>query len=410
MTGLERKGTGTVLSGGRVSTLGALAGVIAVAIPVGCGLSLTIATLAVRLDQAGFSARAIGLNTAVEGIAVLVGAPFVPRLARRLGTARLLAAALIAAAAIAVSFALIGHYAAWLVLRFAVGLSATIVFVLGEFWITSVAPARRTGIAIAIYVTSLAIGSALGPLVLALAGPAGALPFVLAGILFVAASIPIVLHGGAAPPIEAAGGDTLLAVLRRAPVATLAGALHGAIEAAAFSLLPVYALHAGVTVAVSASLVSVFILGTTMLQLPIGWIADRVDRRALLLILAMTGAGGAALLATLTLRDALTFRLALLAWGGIVGAFYPVGLNHLGADFGGSGTGRGGRAGANAAFVMTYALGVMVGPPLIGVGLDLAPPAGLFWTVAVLIVGYGGFVGIQILQRRAPPRRHAVLD
>ena len=380
------------------------------AVPVGCGLSLTIATLAVRLDQAGFSARAIGLNTAAEGIAVLVGAPFVPRLARRLGTARLLAAALIAAAAFAVGFALTGHYVAWLVLRFAVGLSATIVFVLGEFWITSVAPARRTGVGIAIYVTSLAVGSALGPLILALAGPSGAQPFLVTGILFVAASIPIVLHGGAAPPIEAAADDTLLAVLRRAPVATLAGALHGAIEASAFSLLPVYALRAGAPVAVGASLVSVFILGTTVLQLPIGWIADRMDRRALLLILAMAGAGGAALLATLTLRDALTFRLALLGWGGIVGAFYPVGLNQLGAELGRSGTGCGGRAGANAAFVMTYALGMMVGPPLVGAGLDLAPPAGLFWTVAALIVSYGGFVGIRILRRRAPPRRQAVLD
>ena len=390
--------------------LSALAGVIVVAVLVGCGLSLTIATLAVRLDQAGFNARAIGLNTAAEGIAVLVGAPFVPRLASKLGVARVLASALVAAAAIVVGFALTGHYATWLALRFVMGLSATAVFVLGEFWITSVAPAGRTGLAIAIYVTSLAIGSALGPLILALAGPSGALPFVVASILFVGASIPVALHGGGAPLVEAAGGETLLAVLRRAPAATLAGALHGAIEAAAFSLLPVYALHAGAPVAVGASLVSVFILGTTMLQLPIGWIADRTDRRRLLLILAITGAGGAALLALLTLRDALTFRLALLAWGGIVGAFYPVGLNQLGVEFGGSATGRGGLAGANAAFVMTYALGMMVGPPVIGAGLDLAPPAGLFWAMAALIVLYGCFVGIQILQRRAPPRRQAVLD
>ena len=109
----------------------------------------------------------------------------------------------------------------------------------------------------------------------------------------------------------------------------------------------------------------------------------------------------------LTLRDALTFKLVLLVWGGIVGAFYPVGLNHLGAELGRSGRGL---AGANAAFVMTYALGMMVGPPVIGAGLDLAPPSGLFWTVAALIGLYGGAVGVTILQLRRPSSRAPVLD
>ncbi len=377
---------------------------------VGCGLSLAIATLAVRLDQAGFSARAIGLNTAAEGFAVLVGAPFVPRAACRLGVARLLAFGLIAGAAILVGFTLTGEYAAWLVLRFGVGLSATVMFVLSEFWITSAAPSGRTGLAIAIYVTGLAVGSACGPLILAMAGTAGALPFAIAGALFAAASVPVALNGDAAPPVAASGGGAVVAVLRQAPATTLAGLLHGAIEAAAVSLLPVYALRAGVPVAEGASLVSVFILGTTVLQLPIGWIADRVDRRGLLLTLAVAGALGAALLGVLTLRDAFAFKLVLLAWGGIMGAFYPVGLNQLGADLGRSGSARGGSAGANAAFVMTYALGMMIGPPLIGAGLDLVPPSGMFWTMATLIGLYGCLVGAQIVRRRPPSPRPAVLD
>ena len=251
----------------------ALVGVITMAAVAGCGLSLAIAALAVRLDQAGFNARAIGLNTATEGIAVLVAAPFVPRVARHLGVTRLLAAALIVGAAFFLGFALTGSYAAWLALRFGVGLSATVMFVLSEFWITSAAPAGRAGLAIALYVISLAIGSALGPLILAAVGTASALPFAIAGALLLAASLPLALPGTPAPPLGGAGASAVFAVLRRAPAATLAALLHGAVEAAAFSLLPVYALRAGAPVAVGASLVSAFILGSAMLQLPIGWIA-----------------------------------------------------------------------------------------------------------------------------------------
>ncbi len=384
-----------------------LAGVITVAAFAGCGLSLAIATLAVRLDGAGFNARAIGLNTAAEGIAVLVAAPFVPRVAGRMGVARLLATALVVGAAFLAGFALTGSYAAWLALRFGVGLSATVMFVVSEFWITSAAPPGRAGLAIAVYVISLAVGSALGPPILAAVGTAGALPFSLAGALFLAASVPLALHGAAAPTVEGAGGGAVFGVFRQAPVATLAGLLHGAIEASAFSLLPVYALRAGASLTVGASLVSAFIVGSAALQLPIGWIADRVDRRRLLLALAVAGAAGAGLLAMLTLRDALAFRLVLLGWGGIVGAFYPVGLNHLGTELGRSGRGL---AGANAAFVMTYALGMMVGPPLIGAGLDLDAPAGLFWSAAALIALYGVVVGTHVRHTRHAALRPAVLD
>ena len=54
-----------------------IAAAIFVATIVGCGLSLTIALLAVRLDQAGYSARAIGLNTAAGGVATLIASPWI---------------------------------------------------------------------------------------------------------------------------------------------------------------------------------------------------------------------------------------------------------------------------------------------------------------------------------------------
>ena len=367
-----------------------MAGAIIVATIVGCGLSLTVALLAVKLEQAGYSARAIGLNTAAGGVATLAAAPFIPWAARRLGVARLLMASLLLGGIALVGFTLTADYTAWLALRFAVGLSVTVMFVLSEFWITTWAPAGRNGLAIAVYVTSLAIGFAVGPLILARVGSAGDLPFFLGAVLFVGAAIPLMLNARDAPRLDTRSRKSMLSFLRESPAATLAGLLHGSIEVAGLSLLPVYAIRSGLSVNQGALFASLFILGNSALQLPLGALADRVDRRKLLLGIAAAGLAGAAFLGLFGTRSLVVFEGVLLLWGGIVGALYPVGLGQLGADYSGADL-----ASANSAFVMTYALGMLVGPPLIGAGLDAAPPAGFFWAIAALIALYLVIAGVR---------------
>ena len=366
---------------------------------------MSAALLAVRLDQAGFSARAIGLSTAVEGIAALAAAPCVPWVACRLGVVRSLMGALVAAGACLIGFTLTDDYAIWMLLRLGLGASATALFVLGEFWITSRAPRGRTGLAIAAYLTSLTIGSASGPLVLAFAGSSGPLAFQVAAALFLAGLLPLAAGAGEAPVLVGSSGGSMLRVFRRAPAAMVAGLVHGAIEAAALSLLPIYAVHSGAGVAKGASLVSLFVLGTSAPQIPIGWLADRVDRGRLLVVVAVGGAAGATLLASIGLGRSTIFPLLLVAWSSTVGAFYPVGLNLLGDDADQPDGARVFAARVNAAYVMTYALGMIVGPPLVGAGFDLHPPSGLFWTMAVLIGAYAAVFGVRRLARPVRRRR-----
>ncbi|WP_163071508.1 MFS transporter, partial [Acinetobacter baumannii] len=81
-----------------------------------------------------------------------------------------------------------------------------------------------------------------------------------------------------------------------------------------------------------ATLISLVSLGNLLFQIPIGLVADRVDRRFVLLFCGLAGAAGMALMAILPMpREAL--MLLLFAWGGIVSALYTVGLTHLGSRF-----------------------------------------------------------------------------
>ena len=371
-----------------------IVGAIVVATIVGCALSLTIALIAVRLDAAGYSAHAIGLNTAAGGVATLVTAPLIPAAARRLGVARLLLASLLGGAVTLALFIVTENYFAWLALRFVEGVAVTVMFVLSEFWITTASPEGRRGLAIGVYVTTLAGGFAVGPLILAATGTAGDLPFLIAAALFAGSTIPLVLNARGAPRLDERSGRSLLFFVLAAPAATLAALLHGAIEVAGMSLLPVYALKAGATLAQGALFASLFIVGNSALQLPIGLLADRVDRRWLLTGLALVGLGGAALLAGLGLRSVALFEVLLPLWGGIVGALYPVGLGELSARFSGADL-----ASANSTYVMTYAAGMLVGPPVIGAGLDMVPPAGFFLAVMGLIALYLAVAVPPLLRR-----------
>ncbi len=377
-----------------------LVGAVAVVTIVGCSISLLNALLAVRLHAAGFSGRAIGLNSAAGGLATLLCAPSIPRVARRIGVARLLLAALLGGGATIILFTTTHAYAAWLILRFVEGACVTVMFVLSEFWITSWSPAGRGGVVIGCYVTSLAAGFALGPLILAVTGTADDRAFYIAGLLFAVSALPLAANARHAPPIEDERRAGILRFIRDAPVPTMAALLHGAIEVAALTFLPVYALSAGANLGRAALFVSLFIIGGSAFQLPIGALADRCDRTLLLAGAAAGGLCGAVGLALLGLSHAAGFACLLLLWGGMVGALYPIGLGELGRRYAGADL-----ACANAAFIMCYALGMLAGPPLVGAGLDLYPPSGLFWAMAVMICPFLATVGLH-LRRRHTPRDH----
>ncbi|MGO9005087.1 MAG: MFS transporter [Beijerinckiaceae bacterium] len=362
----------------------AIGAAIACVTIVGVGLSLTITVIALRLEEAGFSARAIGLHSAVAGLATIAAAPFVPILARVFGLRPVLLASLALCAASLAAFAFTDDYWTWLAIRIIFSAALTVLFVLSEYWINAAAPQAKRGLVLGIYAASLAAGFATGPLLLTLTGVAGGVPFGVAVVLFGLAAVPVSLVGGRAPKLEGPTAIPVLRILKAAPVATLAALVYGGVETAALGLLPVYALRSGLDAKTGAALVSLFALGNVGFQIPIGFLSDRADRRLLLLIIAATGACGSVLLPFLEAAHFAAFCTLVFVWGGVLGGLYAVGLAYLGARYHGAEL-----ASANAAFIMLYAIGMLTAPPVLGFGLDLAP-AGLFFGVAALLTLYCG--------------------
>ena len=146
---------------------------------------------------------------------------------------------------------------------------------------------------------------------------------------------------------------------------------------ALFALLPVYGLHHGLDQTTAVLMLSIFIGGNMLLQVPIGWMADRGGRRGALLGCALFALAGALLLPLAVARMELLYPL-MFFWGGALFAIYTLGLGLLGADFP-----RAQLAAANVVFVMFYEIGSAGGPTLAGAAIDLIGPEGLPAVVAV---------------------------
>jgi MFS family permease len=364
-----------------LAIIAAIASISVVGIAIGLGMPL----LSVILERQGYSASLIGLNTAVAGLASIAGAPMATPLAVRFGTVWTMVAMIVIGA-----FAFTGFYFAtafwmWFPLRILLHIALTVLFILSEFWISSSAPPHKRGFVLGIYATVLSLGFAAGPYLFSKIGSTGFAPFGTVFVLVMFALIPVIAAWRESPKIEVndEGGGHFLRYIWLVPTATAAVLVFGAVETGGFALFPVYGARSGYSEADAALLLTMIGLGNVLMQIPIGMLSDRVrDRRHLLLGCATVGFAGMVILPHVAM-DWHVMAGVLFVWGGVVAALYTIGLAHLGSRLSGHEL-----ANANAAFVLCYGLGMVIGPQLIGVGMDLFGNDGFPGSLALLFLFY----------------------
>ncbi len=356
--------------------------------------------LAIRQEMWGLSGTFIGISTAMPSLAIILCAPQLPRLAQKVGTLPLLFFSALLSMACFLAYLWIEDPYAWLPLRFVHGAAHTGLMTVAEFWINAITPDNRRGRMMGILGAVLSAGFATGPIVLQFTGFEGSAPFVAGAALMLIAAIPIGIGLLAKLPSLALPAEDrperILTLIRLAPAAILAALLFGAYETAMFNLLPVYGVRMGLTATEGAAMLTAMGIGNLLLLIPVGILADRINRHVVLLICAATAAlSGLAL--PFTIHDPF-FYLPLLAGGmGIVSGLYTVGLALLGARFTGVAL-----VNANAAFIMLYAIGTLVAPPVAGATMDLAGPNGLPFLLALVMGAYVLLI-LARMRRQNPP-------
>lgn len=351
-----------------VSETGTLISRIAVILTVamfGLTYSLSAPLIALEMVARGASQSLVGANAAMHAIGVLVVALVLPGVVSKVGPRRLILLSLVVSAAVLGTIALVDNIWLWFPLRLLLGMAAEALFVLSETWINALSAENTRARFMAIYTAALSLGLALGPLLLSLIGSRGTLPFMVGAVIALAAASFVLLPMVRAPVFEKPSSGNPLRFLRLAPVAIGAIVLNAAVETAGLSFLALYAVGLGWNADDAAQLMFVMMGGAILLQLPIGWLGDMVDRRKLVLGCALVAAAGAALWPWALAMPFFTYAM-LFVWGGVFVGIYTLTLTIVGSRFSG-----GDLVGIYALMGLAWGAGALVGPLAAGVSLQI---------------------------------------
>lgn len=357
------------------------AAVVVTAAIFGLTYSLSAPLIALDLAERGVGDLMIGANAAMHAIGVLVMAAVLPRLATRYGIRPLILAALVVAAIVMALFPMMPTIWLWFPLRLLLGAASELLFVLSETWINHLSDERSRARAMAIYTAALSSGFALGPAILSIVGSDGAVPYLVGAACAVLAMLAVAPPQVRAPRFEEPAGIRASAYLRIAPIALTTTLLNAGVETAGLSFLALYAMGYGWTEAEATRLVSAMMIGAIILQLPIGWLGDKMDRRRLMLWLGVASVAGA-LVWPLVLDQPLLAYPLLFVWGGVFVGIYTMMLTLIGSRFQGADL-----VGVYAVMSLAWGAGALLGPSLAGLGMDFSPH-GLPIVVALACLAY----------------------
>jgi MFS family permease len=363
-----------------------LAAVFSVSFGVGLVFGFQPPLMALVLQRGGASSFEIGAVTSISTLAVMLCGPLYPGAITRLGLRFAIILGIAVDTAMLLLMPLFPGVHGWLALRFVTGCALGLEWIASEIWLNTLSTDQSRGTVMGTYSTVFAAGVMAGPLLLQLTGTAGWRPFQIGALSLALTALPLLLvrQNSAAHP-EPQESLRWLRLARAAPIVMLAALIAGLVESAYVSLLPVFGLLRGLDEHASLLLVTVFLAGNVMLQLPIGALADRLGRHRVLAGCASVCVVGPILLSAVMGMPWLLWPLLLL-WGGTMYGFYTQGIALLGESYPHAQL-----ADANAVFVVVYCAGGIVGPSLGGLAMDGWTPNGLlvFLSAAPLLLGTG---------------------
>ena len=365
--------------------------VSAAVISVGLALGISLPLVSLRLESWGYGNFAIGVMAASPAVGEALGATFTGRLAGYLGSRRLMQVSLLLAAMSVGLLALLQSYPVWLVLRMLLGAALSIVFILGESWINQLLDDAWRGRLVALYGTGFALSQLSGPLLLSALGTDGNQGFWLGALTLLGGAL-VLLGCQGAPQVDrhSASGRGLVKFCRRLPAIAWAVMLFAAFESMVLSLLPIYGLQQGFDQRHALLMVSAVVVGDAALQLPLGWLADRISRR---LVFASCGVVLllVSLLMPLLLHEQALWPL-LVVFGASAGGLFTLAVIMLGDNFRDDALVR-----ANAHVAQLWGLGCLFGPLLIG-----AASQWLTGHALPLFMALGAAVFVLLVWQRPP--------
>jgi MFS family permease len=240
------------------------------------------------------------------------------------------------------------------------------------------------------------IGIIASQVLLNLPDPTGFALFILPSVLVSLAFMPLLLAPTPAPAFDSSRRVSFGRLFRISPLGCVGMLLTGGIFSAMFGMAAVWGAQEGLTVGQISVFVGAMYVGGLVLQYPVGWASDRMDRRMLIMGLSAVAALAMAVAAFLPLPFAGLVIVAMLL-GGITNPVYALLIAYTN-DF----LPREQMAGASAGLIFLNGFGAVFGPTATGWMMERVGPSGFFLFIGILYVALVGYAVYRMTRRAAP--------
>lgn len=363
------------------------------------GYFMLMPLLLLRLKGDGVSTALAGVFVATGWLGIFVMTPFASAITQRLGRRR----ALWLAAGVPV-FAITGFLATdslawWFACILVEGMAAGLRWVLAEAVVAEFSPPLQRGRNVGLFETMVGATFVLGPLLLVWVGATSD------AALWVALGLTVFGLGWSLliprmPPAADAhsarvGLQGVWHAWRAHPLIMTVGFVGGFFESGLTSILPLYGLALGLGATVAALLVSASGLGSALMMMPAGVLADRMAahpqqrfghahaaRLHLMQLCALITLLASLLIPLVAGTPWLAAPIAFL-WGGVGGSLYTLAMIDIGSRENGITL-----VNSTAVLVLSYTLGGVLAPALGAAALQWAPVLG-FPALLLMVAGPG---------------------
>ena len=358
---------------------------------LGNGLHGTLIGVRGEIEQ--FTTFEMSIVMSAYFVGFLGASRLVPDLIRRVGHVRVFAALGSFISAVLIIFPLFAHPIVWTLGRLIIGFCFCGVYIVAESWLNNGASNDNRGKALSLYMIVQMAGIVAGQGLLLLADPGGYVLFMVISILVSISFAPILLSISPTPAFQRTNPMTLRQLYVSSPLGCVGMFLLGGVFSSQFGMAAVFGAVADLRLGQISAFVAAFYVGAMVLQYPIGWFSDRMDRRVLISIVSAMGA----LAALVGIFGWFSFPVLLGAAfliGGMSNPLYSLLIAHTN-DF----LDYEDMVAASSGLLFINGLGAISGPLIVGWVMDRFGPSGFFLVIGTLMGGLTIYALYRMTQR-----------
>jgi MFS family permease len=350
--------------------------------------------LGIRGGIEGFTTTQMSFVMSAYFLGFLFGSRMTPGMLRRVGHVRVFAALGSLISAVLVLYAVAPNWIAWSAMRVVIGFSFSGVYITAESWLNDASTNETRGQALSLYMIMQMTGIIASQGLLNFADPSGYTLFIIPSVLVSIAFTPILLSVSPAPAFELTKPLSLRRLFKTSPLGCVGIFLLGGVFSAQFGMASVWGTAVGLSVKNLSIFVAAIYFGGLVFQYPIGWASDRIDRRQLILGLAVVG--GLATSVAAIYSGSFTFYLIIgMVMGGISNPLYSLLVAYTN-DF----LDNSDMAAASAGLIFINGLGAISGPLITGWMMARIGPSGFYLFMAILFITLAAYAGWRMTRRR----------